>query len=327
MPLHALAESPTQIAALAEYLDARAAGEATPPSSLDPAPIATDRRLRALDRFGQAPAGTRDRIWDDVAPKTKASADADVTTALADARNHAVSPPWKRTRFGARRWFVPLDVAAVALLLMATLVLGDRIRREDADDLARPGLAAASPQASVRPQRLLIESIGVEAEIVAVDEIDPAAWMPLDDPWRVAWAEASGAPGLPGNAVMAGHLDYWAVGPAVFWDLRHLVPGDRIVVVGDDGRAYHYEVEWVRHYEVDQLTAGPARAEVVGPTDDPALTLITEGGAFSFQEGEYLGRTVVRASLVGLDPADATPGKDASSEHSSAPGTPTPARR
>jgi sortase (surface protein transpeptidase) len=240
-----------------------------------------------------------------------ASADAAATTAVAYAAHQADSPPWKRIRSDARRWFVALDVAAVTLLLMATLARVDRIGREDSDDPEQAGLAAGSPSASVRPQRLLIESIGVEAEIVAVAEIDPAARMPLADPWRVAWAEGSAAPGLPGNVVMAGHRDYWAIGPAVFWDLRLLAPGDRIVVAGDDGRAYRYEVAWVRHYEVDQLTAGPARAEVVGPTDDPALTLITEGGVFSFQEGEYLGRTVVRASLIGVGPAEATPGTDA----------------
>ena len=64
---------------------------------------------------------------------------------------------------------------------------------------------------------------------------------------------------------------------------------------GDDGKVYPYAVEWVRQYD---STAMPIE-EVIGATEDPALTLITCGGAFDYANGEYLQRTVVRANRAG----------------------------
>jgi hypothetical protein len=39
--------------------------------------------------------------------------------------------------------------------------------------------------------------------------------------------------------------------------------------------------------------------EITGPTDTQSLTLITCGGAFDYVNGEYLQRTVVRATRSG----------------------------
>ena len=46
-------------------------------------------------------------------------------------------------------------------------------------------------------------------------------------PWVVAWYENLGALGAIGNVVMAGHVDYWNVGPSVFFNIRDLTPGDK----------------------------------------------------------------------------------------------------
>jgi hypothetical protein len=146
----------------------------------------------------------------------------------------------------------------------------------------------------VAPVGLAIESAGIDAGIEALRVVDGAMQDP-SGPWVVAWYENLGALGKIGNVVMAGHIDYWNVGPAVFYNLSTLQPGDEVVVTGDDGRTYPFAVEWVRQYD----SASIPLDEVAGPTSDQSLTLITCGGAFDYANGLYLQRTVVRANRAG----------------------------
>src|SRR5215216_6115412 len=146
----------------------------------------------------------------------------------------------------------------------------------------------------VAPVGLAVEAAGIDAGIEALRVVDGAMQDP-SGPWVVAWYENLGGLGKIGNVVMAGHIDYWNVGPAVFYNLSTLEPGDEIVVAGDDGRTYPFAVEWVRQYD----SASIPLDEVAGPTADQSLTLITCGGAFDYANGHYLQRTVVRADRTG----------------------------
>jgi hypothetical protein len=143
----------------------------------------------------------------------------------------------------------------------------------------------------VAPVGLAVEAAGIDAGIEALRVIDGAMQDPTG-PWVVAWYENLGSLGTAGNVVMAGHIDYWNVGPAVFYNLSTLQAGDEIVVTGDDGKAYPFAVEWVRQYD----SASIPLDEVAGPTEEQSLTLITCGGAFDYTNGHYLQRTVVRAN-------------------------------
>src|SRR5215210_6461942 len=146
----------------------------------------------------------------------------------------------------------------------------------------------------VAPIGLAIESAGIDAGIENLRVVDGAMQDP-SGPWIVAWYENLGALGKIGNVVMAGHIDYWNVGPAVFYNLSTLEPGQEIVVTGDDGRTYPFTVEWVRQYDSESIPLD----EVAGPTTEQTLTLITCGGAFDYANGHYLQRTVVRANRTG----------------------------
>lgn len=156
-------------------------------------------------------------------------------------------------------------------------------------------VGAAAPT-EVRPEgaqpvALRIERAAVEAEIEPLAIVDGAMQDPTG-PWVVAWYEDLAALGEGGNVVMAGHIDYWNVGPAVFYTIDDLAEGDPIAVTGADGEVYDYAVEWVREYDA----ADAPLEEIVGREAGDALTLITCGGAFDYATGEYLQRTVVRAS-------------------------------
>ena len=163
---------------------------------------------------------------------------------------------------------------------------------------SRPGpLDRAAPPparpAGVRPIAIEIDRAAVNAEIEALDVVDGRMQDPTG-PWVVAWYEDLAGLGEAGNVVMAGHIDYWNVGPAVFYTVGQLVEGDEITVTGADGEVYTYQVEWVRQYDADDAPL----EEIVGGTTEEALTLITCGGTFDYTDGEYLQRTVVRAARV-----------------------------
>lgn len=146
----------------------------------------------------------------------------------------------------------------------------------------------------VAPIELTIDKAGIDAGIEALRVVDGSMQDP-SGPWIVAWYENLGSLGRIGNVVMAGHIDYWNVGPSVFYNLATLVPGDQIVVSGKDGKQYPFTVDWIQQFDSDSIPLD----EVTGSTDQQSLTLITCGGAFDYVNGHYLQRTVVRASRSG----------------------------
>ncbi|MDP9363637.1 MAG: class F sortase [Chloroflexota bacterium] len=218
-----------------------------------------------------------------------------------------------------RRPRFPLDLAPLVLLVAALLVAPAAVRaQEDEEDGAgtpapivstrtgevpsfggrRPGpldepAAEEDRPSGVAPVAIEIERAAVSAEIEALDIVDGAMADPTG-PWVVAWYEDLAGLGETGNVVMAGHIDYWNVGPAVFYSINQLAEGDEIGVTGTDGEVYAYAVEWVRQYDA----ADAPLDEITGRTTDEALTLITCGGTFDYATGEYLQRTVVRASRL-----------------------------
>lgn len=112
--------------------------------------------------------------------------------------------------------------------------------------------------------------------------------------WDVIWYDFSqnwpGLGGYPGtgfsNAVYAGHVDYIRVGPAVFWSVRNLAPGDLIHVNSANGTVT-YVVQW-------SAWAGPTEdfTQYVSQTGSDVVTLVTCIGGFS--GGHYSNRLIVR---------------------------------
>ena len=209
-------------------------------------------------------------------------------------------------------------LAALLALLLALPVVG-RAQDGDEDELAaesapivstrlgevpttggrRPGplgeAAAPARRAGVAPIGIEIDATGIAAEIERLAIVEGVMQNPTG-PWVVSWYEDLAGLGEGGNVVMAGHVDYWNVGPAVFYALDQLAEGDEIDVTGEDGSVHTYAVEWVRQYDA----ADAPLEELVGVGGDAgdSLTLITCGGTFDYTNGEYLQRTVVRANRV-----------------------------
>lgn len=107
------------------------------------------------------------------------------------------------------------------------------------------------------------------------------------------WYRLGATPGQLGTAVILGHVDSYR-GPAVFFELRDLVLGDRVNVRLADGKTAHFSVIGTATY---LKAAFPARL-VYGPRAYGALQLVTCGGGFDTSTGHYLSNVVVYTALV-----------------------------
>ena len=110
---------------------------------------------------------------------------------------------------------------------------------------------------------------------------------------RAAWYKYSPTPGQIGASVIEGHVDTYQ-GPAIFFRLGALRPGDKVVVRLADGVTANFRVTGVREYLKSKF---PSKA-IFGPANYAALHLITCGGAFDYETHHYLSSTVVFASLT-----------------------------
>jgi len=118
----------------------------------------------------------------------------------------------------------------------------------------------------------------------------PKGWM------NAAWYSPGFRPGETGNAVIAGHLDSRSGGPAVFWNLSHLQPGDEIMITYERGDRYTFAVQDLEAVPYD--IAGPALAAIFGASQTSDLNLITCNGLWDRGKATYTQRLVVYATLL-----------------------------
>jgi sortase (surface protein transpeptidase) len=106
------------------------------------------------------------------------------------------------------------------------------------------------------------------------------------------WYRLGPSPGQAGSAVILGHVDSY-LGPAVFFRLRSLRPGDLVEVTLADGVIVQFVVRSVAEY----LKADFPDRLVYGPHGYSALQLVTCGGVFDTATRHYLSNVVVYTSL------------------------------
>jgi hypothetical protein len=191
------------------------------------------------------------------------------------------------------RWSPPPVPPAAARPLAAAAALGDT-----GAGRGRGGPAAPLP-VSV-PVSLRIPAIGVNARVISLglDASGGVAVPPLSTPFVTSWYDRGPAPGQDGPAVLLGHVDAAGVGPAVFYKLGDLVPGDLVYVTRKDHRTVVFRVTAVTLYPEQDFPA----QEVYGYTPHPTLRLITCGGDYDERTHHYLDRTIAFAVYAGERP-------------------------
>ena len=145
-----------------------------------------------------------------------------------------------------------------------------------------------------KPVTLIIPKLGITTQ-VELAGLDSTGAMEVPKlPEDVAWYKLGARPGMPGNAVIAGHLD-WTAGPAVFWHLNELSSGDTVTVVDDKQVSWEFKVTKVASYAYIQFPL----QHVFGDGSEANLNLITCAGQFNHSTKNYSNRMVVYTQLVG----------------------------
>jgi sortase family protein len=215
-------------------------------------------------------------------------------------------PPSKPVRLRARL----AGVAGTLLIGAGTAAVGVVVVSQV--HAPQPSLSAAGSAGAGRgpslarslPVSVRIPAIGVNSRLlhlglnpdgtVEVPPIQTSAGL-------AAWYKYSATPGQIGSSVIEGHVDSTR-GPAVFFRLGALRPGNTIEVTLADGVTAVCRVTGVREYAKARF---PART-IYGTAGFAALRMITCGGAFDYATGHYLSSTVVFASLASSRPAHRT---------------------
>jgi LPXTG-site transpeptidase (sortase) family protein len=145
------------------------------------------------------------------------------------------------------------------------------------------------------PVRLVIPAINVDANIqdVGIAWNAPGEMGIPTNFTDVGWYEDGPRPGMPGSAVIDGHLDGHDTPRAVFFELGDLKPGDLIKIIDKDGTVFTFSVTSVADYDYDASTTN-----IFSSNDSKAyLNLITCAGDWIKSKKLYNQRVVVFAEL------------------------------
>lgn len=145
-----------------------------------------------------------------------------------------------------------------------------------------------------QPARLVIPAIGVNA---AVQSVGLAANGDMGIPTNftdTAWYNGGPRPGMPGSAVIDGHLDGRNVPQAVFYNIDKLKAGDLVEVVDEKGKTLQFRVIETKIYDYD----APTTEVFSGDASKARLNLITCAGSWLKTEKLYDKRVVVFTELV-----------------------------
>ncbi len=143
----------------------------------------------------------------------------------------------------------------------------------------------SSPQATpivppAEPEEIRIPALGLQAPVVPLEAqtftLQGQTYRQYAPPdWRaVGWPQDSARLGQPGNTLLIGHHNIFG---EVFRHLHRLKPGDRIWLVGRNGRRYLYQVTEVRIVQEknEPLSVRLENARWLAPTGDERITLVT----------------------------------------------------
>ncbi len=205
---------------------------------------------------------------------------------------------------GSGLWWL----VAIVLLLLAVpafavgLTGGQRSLPGPVDTAGKPGPAATGKPGPAPAVMAVARSVPLELSIPAIGLTVSLSELGLNSNDTVevptnyqqpGWYEYGPSPGQLGSSVILGHVDSY-LGPAVFFQLRTLRPGDSVEVTLADGVVTHFVVRQVAMY----LKADFPTQLVYGSHGYSALQLVTCGGVFDSQTGHYLSNVVVYTSLV-----------------------------
>jgi LPXTG-site transpeptidase (sortase) family protein len=160
-----------------------------------------------------------------------------------------------------------------------------------------PSARAVAPEvARSRPIAIKIPKLGVSAPVtqLGLQADGSVEEPPLSRPNLAGWYEKGPTPGEKGPAVILGHVDAHRQA-AVFYDLKKLRPGDRIMVTRADKSVITFTVQRLQQVQKSNFPSNLVYGEVL---DYASLRLVTCGGDFNRRTGHYVSNVIAFARMV-----------------------------
>jgi LPXTG-site transpeptidase (sortase) family protein len=208
-------------------------------------------------------------------------------------------------------WLWPAAFIVVGLLLgMATIVTVIHNRQTEPKPPLGSSLSGPAPS-SVKPKPEAIASYSVppadpkyltipairvtKARIVQLGLMKNNEIAVPDNIYDAGWYKGSVKPGQKGAMFIYGHVSNWTA-HGMFYSLKKLEAGDKIIVTRGDNKTFIYQVNATRIYPYDKVDM----SQVLAPTnaDKPSLNLMTCTGQIIKGTSEFSERLVVFTSLV-----------------------------
>jgi LPXTG-site transpeptidase (sortase) family protein len=191
----------------------------------------------------------------------------------------------RRTRIIA--WFL----IAIGLAALASAVAIYMRRTGDVPPPLPQQLVVPGETAAPAP----VERPSAKARILPLGLTSDSAIATPVNGYDTGWYNGSAKPGQAGAMFIYGHVAGWNEG-GVFYNLKKLKPGDKIIVTRGDDAIYTYRVDSLKAYPVTNVDMNT----VLSPTDPtkPGLNLMTCVWTVVNGKSEFNSRQVVFSSLV-----------------------------
>jgi sortase (surface protein transpeptidase) len=215
-----------------------------------------------------------------------------------DGTDDGTDEPAARRRLPA--WLLPSLAALVVGVLIGSFLFGGS-DAATARATAVPADASGQPAPGLAPS--LTRSEPVQVDIPAIEVSSSLVDLGLNDDGtlevpvnydKAGWFTGGTYPGEPQGrpGLIAGHVDD-GDGPAVFYRLTDLSPGDEVLVTRADNTVAVFRVEETQQFPKSQLPTD----RIYAPVSSSEIVLITCTGDYDEKARSYEDNLVVRAVL------------------------------
>lgn len=148
----------------------------------------------------------------------------------------------------------------------------------------------AAAVAPVRPTEIEVPSIGAKSSLIAtgMDAQQHVLAPPVDQPMQASYFTGAPAPGEVGPALVLGHVNGGGR-QGIFYRLKDVKKGDRILVTRSDGSVVTFEVHGIQ--QVPKMMF--PWTQVLAPTPDAEIRLVTCTGTLDTSIHSYQDNLIV----------------------------------
>jgi len=160
----------------------------------------------------------------------------------------------------------------------------------------KPAVVASYSVPPTNPKYIAIPAIGIaNTPILKLGLTTSGAIAVPDNIYETGWYDGSSLPGQAGAMFIYGHVSSWTA-DGIFYNLKHLVPGNLVTITRGDNTTYTYKVIKSVVYPYNNVPMNTVLTPVSANT--PGLNLMTCTGQVIKGTSEFNERLVVYTSLV-----------------------------